>query len=203
VDVAMPDNSIKPLKDVEILCGQFPKEPIAQIQFSDDAIDFLNDISTLIRNKISLNEFTDLKTFGFWCRSANLKKIKSTYMNRGKAVGRGIALHITPSNVAMNFAYSLAFGLLSGNINIVRIPSKKFDQVDALLKIIITLLKSNNHINVSRFICIIRYERSHQISKTLSAFADTRLIWGGDDTIEQFKKYQTKPKCLDLTFSNR
>ena len=39
-------------------------------------------------------------------------------------VGRGIALHIPPSNVPMNFAFTMAIGLLSGCENIIRIPQK-------------------------------------------------------------------------------
>ena len=30
-----------------------------------------------------------------------------------------------------------------------------------------------------------------------------RLIWGGDETIKKFKKFDTNPRCIDLYFSNR
>ena len=29
------------------------------------------------------------------------------------------------------------------------------------------------------------------------------MLWGGDLTINQFKKYTTSPRCIDLSFSNR
>ena len=32
--------------------------------------------------------------------------------------------HITPSNIPTNFAYSFIFGLLTGNSNIVKVPTK-------------------------------------------------------------------------------
>ena len=57
------------------------------------------------------------------------------YYSKNILLGRGNIFHIAPSNVPMNFAYSLAFGLLSGNNNIVRIPSRNFFQVDILCKI--------------------------------------------------------------------
>ena len=44
----------------------------------------------------------------------------------------------------MTFAYSFAFGLLSGNNNIVRLPSKNFDQVKILIEIIKSILKKKN-----------------------------------------------------------
>ena len=47
-------------------------------------------------------------------------------------IGRGSILHITPSNVPMNFAYSLSFGLLSGNRNIIRLPGRNFIQIKLL-----------------------------------------------------------------------
>ena len=30
-----------------------------------------------------------------------------------------------------------------------------------------------------------------------------RLIWGGNNTVKLFKKFETKSRCLDLCFSNR
>ena len=33
--------------------------------------------------------------------------------------------------------------------------------------------------------------------------SDARLIWGGDQTIKAFKKYDTKPRVVDLYFANR
>lgn len=47
-------------------------------------------------------------------------------MPQGITQGRGVAFHIAPSNVAVNFAFSLAAGLLTGNANIVRLSSKPF-----------------------------------------------------------------------------
>ena len=56
-------------------------------------------------------------------------------------MGRGSVLHITPSNVPTNFAYSMVFGLLSGNNNIIRLPSKNFHQVKILCAILKNLAK--------------------------------------------------------------
>ena len=44
---------------------------------------------------------------------------------------------------------------------------------------------------------------SDKISEKISKYADTRIIWGGDETVQNFKKFLTKPRCLDLNFSNR
>ena len=62
--------------------------------------------------------------FGFWCRNTNLQKLKQKYSQKflENKMGIGLLFHIPPSNVISNFAYSLLFGLLSGNTNVVRIP---------------------------------------------------------------------------------
>ena len=52
-------------------------------------------------------------------------------------------------------------------------------------------------------ICLIKYDRSDEISSELSKKADVRLIWGGDETVKQFQKYTTSPRCIDLKFANR
>ena len=59
-----------------------------------------------------------------------LNTLKLNYTNNlSIKIARGIVFHVTPSNVPMNFAYSYIAGLLSGNNNIVRVPSKQFKQV--------------------------------------------------------------------------
>ena len=51
--------------------------------------------------------------------------------------------------------------------------------------------------------CFIKYDKSNEISSDLSKNVDARLIWGGDETIRQFKMYKTPPRCIDLSFSDR
>ena len=50
---------------------------------------------------------------------------------------------------------------------------------------------------------LIKYESSDLISSNLSKSVEARIIWGGDNTIKKFKSFQTKPRCIDLSFANR
>ena len=59
--------------------------------------------------------------------------VANKYVNDNIMIGRGCALHICPTNVPMNFAYSFVFGLISGNNNIVKIPTRNFTQVKLFL----------------------------------------------------------------------
>ena len=91
--------------------------------FDDRIINFLNYLSKNIMSEKNSRLFPDLFSFGFWCRKENMNKLKNSYNSQNLMFGRGIAFHVCPSNVPMNFAYSLVFGLLSGNDNIIDICS--------------------------------------------------------------------------------
>ena len=171
--------------------------------FSNLIINFLNEVSINITQHGEARIYSDLVTFGFWCRKANIKNLSLSYSSKYLMIGRGKVLHIAPSNVPMNFAYSFAFGLLSGNINLVRLPSKDFAQIRILCDIIKHVCKQEKYACILKRFCFFRYERSDTISSALSLEVDARLIWGGDDTIFEFRGYKTQPRCIDLNFSNR
>ena len=97
----------------------------------------------------------------------------------------------------------MVFGLLSGNNNIIRLPSKKFIQVEILCKILKRLSKKNNLKKNFNKLLLIRYDNSDTISSLLSKDVEARIIWGGDKTINKFKTFITKPRCIDLAFADR
>ena len=169
--------------------------------FENEIINFFDIISNVILSKKKFKKFPDLVAFGFWCRKKNLIHISENYHQ--KQIGRGLVFHISPSNVPMNFAFSLAFGLLSGNCNLVRLPSIEFSQVKLLCNLINEIINKKKFKSLKKKIFLISYNRSEEISKILSIKSDARMIWGGDETIKRFKYFETKPKCVDLTFSNR
>ena len=171
--------------------------------FDNEIILFLNEISHEILRSNKTKKFPDLVSFGFWCRMSNLKKIYKKYDIFNNRIGRGTVLHITPSNVPTNFAYSMVFGLLSGNNNIIRLPSKNFHQVKILCDILFKISKKKKYKKNFKKFSLIKYENSDSISSELSRIVDARVIWGGDNTIKKFKKYETKPRCIDLTFADR
>ena len=111
------------------------------IPFADNVIEFLNALSgALLKDRMS-RLYPDAITFAFFCRKANLLALKEKYTSADALrMGRGILFHIAPSNVPINFGYSLVAGLLAGNNNIVRVSSKQFPQVDLIIKHLLHLL---------------------------------------------------------------
>ena len=106
--------------------------------------EFLNDLSlSLIKDK-KAKLFSDVMSFAFWCRKNNIETLKKTLNENYLRLGLGLIFHISPSNVPINFAYTFAFGLLSGNSNIVRVPSQKFDQVNIICDVVKYLFQKKN-----------------------------------------------------------
>ena len=53
-------------------------------------------------------------------------------------------------------------------------------------------------------ITILRYgSENEKLTQEYSLKCDARLIWGGDETINNIKKFTTKPKNIDIPFSDR
>ena len=93
--------------------------------FDENICNFLSTLSEKILSEKQAYKYVDLITFAFWIRKKNLNKLKNKYTNGEIRLGYGLAFHIAPANIALNFAYSFAYSLLSGNSNIVRVPSAK------------------------------------------------------------------------------
>ncbi len=175
----------------------------ALVPFDDRIIDFLNDVSKEIMNDRRSRAYPDVITFGFWIRKASTLKIKQRFeINDGCFhIGRGVAFHIAPSNVPVNFAYSLVAGLLNGNANIVRVPSKDFPQVTILTDAFNKALRE--HTDMQPYVMCVRYARDKALNDMFSSVADVRVVWGGDSTIEELRKSPLPPRSGEITFADR
>ena len=118
-------------------------------------------------------------------------------------MGLGVVFHITPSNVPVNFAFSFVFGLLSGNANIVRVPSNPFPQIGIICAAIDELFALNKYKEIKAMTSFIRYEQNDEITGMFSANCNARMIWGGDETIKNIRKLSVPERCVDIAFSDR
>ena len=191
------------MNSIEYLVGKKAKLNICLSPFDNKVIEFLDDLSKKI-NLLNIKGFTDVKAFSFFCRKKNILKLKSKYENKNSVrFGLGTLFHITPSNIPTNFAYSLIFGLISGNSNIIKVPSKKFEEINIICSSIKKVLEKKLFSQIKEMIVIVKYDKSEEWTKKFSLMADGRLIWGGDQTIKEVKKFETKTKTIDVPFSDR
>ena len=174
------------------------------IPFSEEITDYLNALSKEINKDPRINKFPDVRTFSFFCRKANLLLLKKKYYDSSiTKLGRGLVFHIAPSNVPVNFAFSLMISLLSGNFNIVRVPSKKFEQTEIIVNAINKLAQVSQYSNISNRIILVSYDRNSDATKEFSRDCDVRIIWGGDETISQIRENSLQPRAFDITFADR
>ncbi len=177
--------------------------------YDDLSVDFLDDLSRALRGRAQ-GKYPDVASVAFWCRRANVIRMKKQYGQREKeedrlaySLGRGLIFHITPSNVPVNFAFSYFFGLLGGNANIVRLPSKEYGQVDMLCSVIGELLLQDKYRPIRENTAFVRYGHEQEITDYLCSVSDGRIIWGGDDTIHRIRGSLMKPKGVEVVFADR
>lgn len=174
------------------------------VPFSDVVIKFLNALSCALMKDGMSRSYPDVITFGYFCRKANLLKLKTEYVQDGELkLGRGVLFHIAPSNIPINFGYSLVAGLLAGNANVVRISSKNFVQVDIIIKHLHNLMESGQYDEVANRIALIRYDRMSDASALFSQMANVRVIWGGDSTIQTIRLNAIPAQSFDVCFADR
>ena len=92
--------------------------------------DFLNDISAELRLQKDSATFSDVMSFAYWCRKANIHKLKTDFENGKSRLGLGLVFHVTPSNVPVNFAFSYV------SISQTMKSSNLFDQSNIVLTLI-------------------------------------------------------------------
>ena len=112
--------------------------------FNDRAINFFSDLSSELKKNKSVLKSPDLFFLMMWCTKKNLIINKEKYKLSSLRIGRGIIFHICPSNVPLNFFYSFAYGLLSGNSNIVKLPSRNYLETNILISAIKKIINKKN-----------------------------------------------------------
>ncbi len=197
-------------KDIEFLKKDTPHDYQKFLKlkpmrpFSEEITIYLDALSKEINKDSRSQKFPDVRTFSFFCRKANLSRLKKKYHDSSiLKVGRGLVFHIAPSNVPVNFAFSLMISLLSGNSNIVRVPSKKFFQIDIIINAMNKLALNPDYSNISNRILLVSYDRNSHATKLFSRDCDVRIIWGGDETINKVRENLLQPRAFDITFADR
>ena len=92
-------------------------------------------------------------------------------------------------------------GLLAGNANIVRVPTKEFKQINIICHAISKVLKDYDRLKP--YITLIKYGHNYEINDYLSSVSDIRIIWGGDKTISELRKAKLAPRAKEITFADR
>lgn len=186
------------------LCGGAWESARPLQPFSEKALAFLSDLSGALLHDREAKVYPDVVTFAFFCRRANLERMRGEYGDTAEdRLGRGVTFHIAPSNVPINFAYSLVSALLAGNACIVKASSKDFPQTRIVCRAMDALCKGD-HSAVAPYVNVCIYDRQRQdITEAFSAECDARIIWGGDETVRRVREAALPPHGVEVTFPDR
>ena len=194
------------LKKVQFIIGSM--EDVLQLPFTSAftpfdkrIVDFLNEVSKEVMKDPRSKAYSDVVTFGFWIRKGSVLKLKDRFCDNGVHLGKGVAFHIAPSNVPVNFAYSLVSGLLCGNANVVRIPSKDYPQVQIITDSFKKILARYD--DLRKYVICVRYDRDKDINDIFSSICNVRILWGGDQTIAELRNSPLPPRSGEITFADR
>jgi len=171
--------------------------------FDDIIVDFFVECSRHIRSNSFCKQFPDLITFAFFCRKASLNKASQFYCSAGKRVGWGRSVHIAPSNVPINMAYTLFFGMISGNKCLIRAPSKDFPQLSLLYEIMKSISSKTHFKTIKDRFCIIQCPHESDFLIWSLGVAESRVVWGGDSTVQAIRSHTARASAVELAFPDR
>ena len=172
--------------------------------FGDErVVEYLSSVSSRILSSPEARTYADAATFGFFCREGNIRRYLKKFSDLNSMRGIGTVTHIAPGNIPVNFAYSLVMGLLSGNSNILRMPTREFDQANFLVRVLIEVSNEPNHSEISDRSILFRSSRDNPSLIELVGESDGLIVWGGDETVGHFRSMARKPTSRELMFPSR
>ena len=189
--------------NIKYLVGSKDISLKSTIPYSKILCEFLDFFSNKLNAYSRIKEFPDLKTLAFWCRKKNILKFSKNMEPAEIRLGLGLIFHITPSNIPTNFAYSLIFGLINGNSNIVKVPSKKFEQIDIICEVLKKVLNLNKFKSIRKLISIVSYKDNDNYTRKISSICNARVVWGGDKSVASIRQFPLMERAIDISFADR
>ncbi|MCB1955361.1 MAG: hypothetical protein KDG55_06775 [Rhodocyclaceae bacterium] len=193
----------------ELPLEQLAGGPLATLErrplrpYAPEALAFLGALSRTLLASPACRSHPDVVAFAYWCRPAHLARLAEAFVDGQQRLGRGLTLHVAPANVPINFAFSMAFGLLAGNPNLVRVPESLPVQAALVCRAIAELFDDPAHGRVASMNRLMRYPRDDAITLALSAQCQARVLWGGDQTIAHLRAMPVPARCVELSFADR
>lgn len=182
-------------------------EATATTPFGEEALAYCSELSSELLRPSSGAGQAQLVSLGYWLRPASIARMRESFQ-RAAAPGllmvpRGRVFHVTPANVDTIFAYSWLLALLTGNVNVVRISSQETELGNRILETVGTVLDRPAFSALRRANRLVRTDHDDRVADGLSSIADVRVVWGGDDTVDYFRRFPLPKRGRDITFPNR
>jgi len=174
------------------------------VAWDSERVAFLSAVSKAILADPDARKLPDAVTFAYWARKGNLAAIETRTRVAGRvSMGLGLVFHVSPSNAPVNFAFSMAFGLLAGNSCVIRLPSAETATATIIVRAVRHVLAQPEHEGIRGALLLVRYARDDEVNRFWTGIADGRVVWGGDETVRQFRRYPAPPRAREVSFADR
>lgn len=171
--------------------------------FDPTRVDFIAEVSRQLGRRA--RGLPETQALAFWIRKSELYRLKDSFYalesDHVSLMPRGTVFHIPPANVDTLFVYSWALSTLSGNSNIVRLSSRMTNQSDLIISTISEVLDGYPELQDST--AMITYGHDDEITTSISAVSDVRVIWGGDATINRIRSIPIPAQSSEMVFADR
>lgn len=179
--------------------------PLGAWRPTDDPLPqaFLHALSGRILKDRTARTYPDLMTFGYFCRKAQIGRALAGVPDLARRLGWGTVLHIAPANIPINFAFSFAMGLVSGNSNIVRLPSRHTPQMARFIALFDETAAVPEFSDIAAETRFVQTRRDSPMLEALVAEVQGLTVWGGDATVARFRALPKAPRAVTAYFPNR
>ena len=147
----------------------------------------------------------ELGSLGFFLRKGELagavERLGDGVAGQRRAP-RGLVVHFPPANVDTIFVYSWALSALAGNHNIVRVSARAAGAAQAVLEALNDVL-ADAHPAIGQTQRMVTYDRDDAVTGALIGACDLRVLWGGDQSVNELRRHPIRPLARDLAFPDR
>ncbi|MDG6107412.1 gamma-glutamyl phosphate reductase [Dactylosporangium aurantiacum] len=192
---------------VERLLAEITDEPAdGRLTVGDERVrEFLIAFSRRLLKPDLARRHPELGSLGFFLRKGELARAVER-LGDGVAgqrrAPRGLVLHFPPANVDTIFVYSWALSALAGNHNIVRVSARAAGAAQTVLEALNDVL-ADAHPAIAQTQRMVTYDRDDAITGALIGACDLRVLWGGDQSVNELRKHPIRPLARDLAFPDR
>ena len=174
--------------------------------FDPSVLDACADLSQRIMRDREARQYPELLALGFWIRKAELHRLREEFLRLERPdrvlVPRGMVFHLPPRNVDTMFVYSWLLSALTGNRNVIRLSPLRSESTNVLLRLFSEALAAAAEPARSTTL-VVSYGHEEEPTAILSALCDTRVIWGGDQTVAAIRRSPIAPHAREITFPDR
>ena len=171
--------------------------------FSDARLALAAEVGGAILRRGAQNSSAAVVHFAYWTRSAALKRLAAEFRGRlpGGCQARpiGLVFHLPPQNVETVFLYSWMLSYLSGNANIVRLPTALGEEMRSLLDLFLAAFERAGETSQ----LFVNYPSASDLSVRISAESDARIVWGGDAKVRAFADVPLRLGGKSVWFGDR